>query len=82
MRAVRRFGQVVDVILLALAPRRLRRLERVAALTDDLGDLVAELLPDLRQGRFAALVLGGVVQQCGDGLRLGAIRLDDKPGHR
>ncbi len=31
---------------------------------------------------FAALVLGGIVQQRGDGLCLGTVRLDDQAGHR
>ena len=71
-----------DVALLALLPWRLGLLERVAALRDDVGDLRSELPADLGEGLLAALVLGRVVQERGDRLRLAATCLDDQARHR
>jgi hypothetical protein len=79
---VQRIGQVADIAFFALAPGRLRRLKGVAAFGNDGRHVGAELLADFGHGLFAALIFGGVVQQCGDSLRLGAICLDDQPGYR
>src|SRR4029077_6240245 len=49
--------QMIDVLSLALEPRRLRFLVGVAALLDDARNLVAEVPLDLIARRRAALIL-------------------------
>ena len=81
-RVLRGFAEVRDVALLALLPGRLGLLERVAALRDDAADLRPELPADLGEGLLSALVLGRIVQERGDRLRLAATCLDDQARHR
>ena len=74
----RRVAKVRDVRLLALSPRRLRRLVGVGARLHDVGDAAAEELTDAPECPVAALVLDGVVQQRGDRLVLVAAVLEDE----
>ena len=62
---------MAQVGVLAFAPRWFRRFEGVAACRDDGRNLFAEALADRGEDLLAALVLGGVVQEGGDGLGFG-----------
>ena len=68
----RRVLQAGEIGLFPLPPRRLGHLGRIGAAFDDLGDRLAKAAANLGQGRQAALVLHGVVQQGGYGLVLAA----------
>jgi hypothetical protein len=52
---------MLEIGALALAPRRLRLTEAVAARLDDLGDEITELGADPLERRATSLVFGGVV---------------------
>ena len=73
---------MLDVGLLALEPRLLRRRPGIGAVLDDAGDGVAEAAADVLEPRPPALVLRRVVQQRGDGLVLGAAVVEDDGGDR
>ena len=73
----RQRARVLDVLLLALRPRRLRRRPGVGAVLDDLRDRVAETGADVVEALAAADVLGRVVEQRRDRLVLTAAVVDD-----
>jgi hypothetical protein len=68
--------QPFDVLRLPVEPRRLGRLESVAARFDDGGNGGAEARVDVGEPGRAATVLGRVVQECGDCLVLAPAGVD------
>jgi hypothetical protein len=73
-------GERRDVGLLARLPVRLLLLEGVGAVLDHGGDRATEAIADLLEPLPAAVVLGGVVQERRDGLRLVAAEVEDGTG--
>ena len=76
---------MVEVALLARPPGRLRLLGGVAALQDDLGDLVGEGVADVLEQRLGidilARILDRIVKQSGDRLSLTASILEYERSH-
>lgn len=71
---------MLEVALLARAPRRQRDLVAVSAGVDDVRDRLAVAAADVLQAPPPALVLGGVVQQRRDRLALRSAVLEDEAG--
>ncbi len=68
--------------LLPRAPLRLLFQIRVAASVYDVRDGGAKATPNAFQRQLTALILDGVMQQCGDCLIFGSAKLENEPGHR
>ncbi len=57
-----------DKRLLPLVPWRFRRYKRIGTAFHDVGHFRTKAMVNLRKRRPPALIFGGVVQQCGNGL--------------
>jgi hypothetical protein len=70
-----------DVLLLALAPRRLWDGHRIRAALDDIGDGIAKPMPNIGNPAISTRVFSGIMQQRADGFILRCAIFESDAGH-